>query len=646
MNVLVANISTFARVSENITYHVNVPGCLISEFEARQTNESVFKCLSHMDDVLSSGGIEKIIMLVSSLVLSKKDDRFDRKSAFEYYRDIVKQELGRMPIMDVIAVENVDGTIKSIHSVIDEVCLRIEPNDTVYIDAAGGQRTINNAIQLLTKLLKYKGIKNPYSLYSNIQGKEGCIENTASFDELLKLTEAFNEFMTTGKSDQLRECFDLPSSFIHFGRLIDSMCEISDRIQIGNLQGLESYLQDLRWSIDDCKERLSDDMASVVTKQFLPVIKHKFFGDIDSTDIDYCRLVRWCLENGLIQQALTIFVEKLPITLFSRGLIAYEGDLGKYIEEYEEKSKGNPLMSADWQTSTFFVHIMSSPIVTEGAKSKAREYVECSKNNRKSTDEEINRLLDVVQSFNNSSFVSIKRSVEKNRVQQLIDRECISSYNCLKARLENNYQFVYELLGYKDSVEKKSKISDTIGEKFSFVKKVEDGIVKGSNRFLFYTDSMAKIMYAYLYVKSVRNSINHASSKENLNDEQKSILSNYGYDFDSNNLKSIRNNIARALDSFESATVTSKVSNQVEYVSGDICTLEEKIAAFAPTTLSVGDQVEVLCHKLKMVKMDGYEVQLVLPKGIDPQKYLMKTVRVEISQISKVGKIVQVKLLV
>ena len=65
---------------------------------------------------------------------------------------------------------------------------------------------------------------------------------------------------------------------------------------------------------------------------------------------------------------------------------------------------------------------------------------------------------------------------------------------------------------------------------------------------------------------------------------------------------------------------------------------------FVPTNLNVGDIVDAYCHKKKSVRIENvnYDIQLVVPKGVDADQLVDKAFKVKIMQISKVGKIVQV----
>ena len=60
---------------------------------------------------------------------------------------------------------------------------------------------------------------------------------------------------------------------------------------------------------------------------------------------------------------------------------------------------------------------------------------------------------------------------------------------------------------------------------------------------------------------------------------------------------------------------------------------------------SIGEIVDAVCTDCKKVKIEGvpYDIQLVLPKGTDPEHFVDNIVKVRIKQISKVGKICQVE---
>lgn len=544
MNILIANISAFAREKKEYSYKVKLANCGVDTVTACHTNESILKCLSQLEDVKRSGGIKKIIALVSNLTLEKKDERFGNLTAFEY----VKKEATKAfeSELDFVAVrtETEGNTERDLSVILSEICSNIEVEDVVYIDAAGGKRTISNIIQLLTNLLEYKGMKNPLALYSDIQNIP-FITDTKEFDKMSDLANAFNEFMTTGKSRLLRKCVLLADVTQGYVKLVNAMCEFSDKINLGKVDDIEKTLLSLRDSLLECKkESSSKDLESVIINQFLPIIEQKFFGRSDYNKVDYIKLVQWCLDNDLLQQALTIFTEKIAISIFEKGVICYKGNVEQAKKEHKHNIKNKMLLASDWETAMFYSEIMSTKVLG-GDKAKIEEFKECLNKCRESEKySEINDVLRAVRLYD------IKNSVAKSQTEKRLKKFCdtwnFTTNEALLNRICNDESFVKQLLGLASDV-KKDNDKNTMADKFAFVEVLRKSRIMIKGDFVF-NNSIVDIMYGYLYVKSVRNTVNHASSEENLNGEQKKILSEYGYDFSAYDFQTVKGNIQKALD--------------------------------------------------------------------------------------------------
>lgn len=540
MNILLTNISAFPREVSDFEYEVRINGCEVDCVRARHTNESILKVLSHMTKVKNGGGIGKIVALTSKLVLNKKDSRFENLTAYEYVEKVCENSFASMPEIVSIDIETAEGRERSLCEIINDICSYISDEDVVYIDAAGGKRTITNVIQLLTKLLEYKGVQNPLTLYSDIQNNPKFITDTKGFEQLAVLADAFNEFMTTGKSGLLRRCVRLAGSSEEYRVLVDAMCDFSDKINLGKVDGLEETLLRLKTAIEQCKKRESFiTIESVIIKQFLPVIEHKFIGDTKKNHIDYIKLVQWCIENDLLQQALTIFTEKVPISIFARGIVKYKGNEQRARKEHETVSKLNPLISADWETAVLYSEIMSVKM-TNDDKVKIESFIECLKNSKSSSDEHINDVLCLVRNFKFNE-------AGKGRVEELLKTFCekksITEKKSLINSLCNNYKISGQLLGLVSDLKFENKMTVKFAaiEALQMDKIVEQGDFKFSRH-------IVDVLYGYLYVKSVRNTVNHASSEEILNDRQKEILSQKGYDFNSYDFQVVKKNISKALN--------------------------------------------------------------------------------------------------
>lgn len=62
------------------------------------------------------------------------------------------------------------------------------------------------------------------------------------------------------------------------------------------------------------------------------------------------------------------------------------------------------------------------------------------------------------------------------------------------------------------------------------------------------------------------------------------------------------------------------------------------------TNLKIGDRTEATCTEQKIIRIEGYDydIQLVIPPAHNAFEYVDNRLLVEIKQISKKGKIVQV----
>lgn len=624
MNILVAIISTFAPRKAEKTYTVLLNNCSVRTVTACHTNESIFKTLIEMNEVKSNGGLDKIITLVSHAATATKNAEYNDATALEYYESIIR-EFSQNTKVETILTEN-----KEIPEILHELCTHIKSDDVVYIDSAGGRRTDSNIIQLLIKLLKYKGIKNPYALYSDITNTP-VISDTLSFTKMTDLLDAFNEFMTTGKSNKLADCLNKDSEYSNskIKNLLGTMQEFSDKIQIGSVEKLDDTVKRLQINLQECEtfENIQD-IEFVILKEFLPVIREKLLGD--TTKIDYAKIIRWCLENSLIQQALTLFVEKMPIYIFENEIIKYKGDINLAKQAYtREKKKTQP---SDWETYVFYEEMM-----TEKRKVGERHPVICellqNLKTNSSSNKKIREVTKELRKFEKDLKMYVPKTEIGKKIKNNIKGKGLKSFDeYIKKIKKGDMDSVYfEILGIKIDKEKQ----ETTQKKFAGIQQISSGNWLNDDFFCTIDlHQMVNIFYGYIYVKALRNQVNHASSNENLTEEQKKILEQHGF-ISTIDIKSIQENLGKLLKSIEQEVKkieVNKIKMEVE-------------TPLIPTTLNIGDIVMAKCVENKKVQIENhpYLVQLVVDRVIDSTSLLGKEFSVEVRQISQQGKLCQVK---
>lgn len=200
-----------------------------------------------------------------------------------------------------------------------------DPEIGIYLDVAGGKRDNFIFIQLLTKLLSYYGY-DVHAYYADITGDKGVIVNTDLSFEHMKILDAVNEFARSGSVTSLRGCFrGTPSPTVK--ALLKAMQEFSDAIQLCNTD-LTDVLARLNQQLDETEKNVTgDDNGLFAIKTMIPMIRSKFSFKSDNTDRSTLALIRWCLENNLIQQALTIYNERVTEIIFSSGIVVIDEEI-------------------------------------------------------------------------------------------------------------------------------------------------------------------------------------------------------------------------------------------------------------------------------------------------------------------------------
>lgn len=636
MNILITNISVLP-VKENKDgskskgnlrkYKVNISDYDGAEIEAIHTNESILKCVSHIKSVKETGGINKIVALVSNKVKNDCIEAY-QSTALDYYCSKVQECFGDIEIVKIsIETDSVDSVPVKEAVILKQICEQISKKDVVYIDSAGGARTTSSLIQLFTKILKYNGIKNPYSLYSDIQNG-AQIYDTTSFQKMTDIADSMNEFMTTGKSDQLQKYFSDKSLKQAYSDLLKTMTEFSDKIRLGVVDSLDSSVENLRICIDKCQKvsvDSEDEIGTVIINEFLPTIEEKLLGDMQE-GIDYLKIVKWCIDNGLIQQAITVFNEKIPRYILNKGYIRVSDSMRNLCAENKKEY--------DWEYVSFWNYLAGCKIEHQ-ENPLIEEFKAVLLDGKSTKNSEINK---VVKDLKKMPY-PIPLNYELNAKYKCLYKLNCKTKNAFYNSICNDPNIIAELIGLdREKRTDEKKREDNFNSKFVGIKNIENGIIPEGFSFSIKKEKIVSILYGYSYIKALRNQINHASAEENLNEEQKNILAKYGYNFDDFSLKTVKTNIENAilaLDIFNTL--------KIETEKKDVEVVEEP--AIFSTDLKVGEIVSAICVGAKKVRIKGYEydIPLVLPEWENPMDYVNQTLKAEIRQISKSQKICQVK---
>lgn len=559
MNILISYLSLYNKKTER-SYYTN-GFCAEESIAAVQTNEPVLRLL---EKNLEEKGekIGRVIPILSFSAENNKCNAEPDRTTYEFFCGLTADVVGTDGVLCPVREYEDENTLKETGAVIREICGLITADDDIYIDTSGGTRTSANMLQLLAKILEYKGYRLVGSFYANINYVRPRIETTKDFTELTMLADAVNEFVHTGRSYQLSECFK-GEKHEEIAELIKYMDEFTDRIQLCSISELDDTLTKMRRQIEKVREIQSDETKIVILENLLPVIEDKFFKD-GSDGIDYCRMIKWCLENGLIQQAVTIYIEKMPKYIFDNRILICDE---KYYREFKGKNENNPLKQ-NTDAVIFYDEFMDSVSTADRSDIIAlqtamkEKFIKRNKDYR--YDDRLKKYICTLFDIRKQSADDFRGYMSRigsssdsyaTKTEKLIADYCIeknfSSFDAMiKTLCNQNEQVLSDILGKKaeklDTFDKKIRTAENI----TMTNCCHEGVTINKKTNI---NALRGILFDYIYVKSVRNQINHASDEENLNEQQKKKLEDRGYNVGEFTTRVISDIIKNSVERIESA---------------------------------------------------------------------------------------------
>ena len=307
--------------------------------QATQTNMGPARSLVASLD----GKLDKIIYLASDSVRIKKEDvRFESEFMNWFHekwnRDLEKNNSKLDVIFEKIEVSD-DFRDDEIMNYVIKMVREIKPEDHVFIDFSGGFRQAAFAFLTVSKILTYKGITNITILTAHYtrgieysQENPMLIEENKSVSQGMDYVGATQIFLKTGDITELGKWFlDNEKNLNHwedeiiecFKRFYKSilLCQVKTTVECW-----EEILKNLKEYQNKELEQVTPSFKNVVDLFLIKMSKEE--------ENSFFSLIRWCINHDLLQQALTIFDEKIPETL---GFEKRNDFMYKWPEELKSK---------------------------------------------------------------------------------------------------------------------------------------------------------------------------------------------------------------------------------------------------------------------------------------------------------------------
>lgn len=544
-------------------------------FPGFQTNEAP---LANVVDLLAQKGerLHRVYCLVTpqclsvemggedrGLVVEEHGERSEYPSQFEFWCSRMKRlrpALAETDFIPILLHYHEDTLIEDIESQVASLTERIKADAGgfaewhachIYADITGGARYVTMMMTSVMQFLQYDGMRVEKMIYADFKtlSLENRIFDVHGTIDVYKLVAGADAFVSYGISRTIEKYFDYDAESGTSGKPISdalkgvlrAMHTFSDAIQICQTGNIPPALSALSTAITVFLDVPEED-RTVDDRMFMQLIDTitegygELLGETEDEAERYVPIIRWCIDKGLLQQAMTLATEWLPVCFVRQGIVrpvpAYISCAERAVDRMHPGWMQNFIISPAFYWNTIqemcvdtyrpiLTDALESGIVPEGAPSlvSAVRGVRQTFSQLRSNMEGLRTLPADVQEIYELVCISLEKG---NRGQSWTVRGLLQDNNAwhlIKSQIlkKKNNLLVYRLLGIKQCAFRQGNPND-IEERWAawedtWIKMLDTmGIVQ--------TDCgrkhMMSCLRAYFYLREQRNQVNHATAENTL----------------------------------------------------------------------------------------------------------------------------------
>ena len=544
-------------------------------FPGFQTNEAP---LANVVDLLAQKGerLHRVYCLVTpqclsaemggedrALVVEEHGERSEYPSQFEFWCSRMKRlrpALAETDFIPILLHYHEDTLIEDIESQVASLTERIKADAGgyaewhachIYADITGGARYVTMMMTSVMQFLQYDGMRVEKMIYADFKtlSRENRIFDVHGTLDVYKLVAGADAFVSYGISRTIEKYFDYDAESGTSGKPISdalkgvlrAMHTFSDAIQICQTGNIPPALSALSTAITIFLDVPEED-RTVDDRMFMQLIDTitegygELLGETEDEAERYVPIIRWCIDKGLLQQAMTLATEWLPVCFVRQGIVrpvpAYISCAERAVDRMHPGWMQNFIISPAFYWNTIqemcvdtyrpiLTDALESGIVPEGAPSlvSAVRGVRQTFSQLRSNMEGLRTLPADVQEIYELVCISLEKG---NRGQSWTVRGLLQDNNAwhlIKSQIlkKKNNLLVYRLLGIKQCAFRQGNPND-IEERWAawadtWIKMLDTmGIVQ--------TDCgrkhMMSCLRAYFYLREQRNQVNHATAENTL----------------------------------------------------------------------------------------------------------------------------------
>ncbi|HAU84501.1 MAG TPA: hypothetical protein DCW90_03015 [Lachnospiraceae bacterium] len=263
----------------------------------------------------------------------EKDEK--ELSESEYYELRVKRfaEMSRIKNVSVDAIpvnensqimdankEQIQELINRLNNLKEKYSAKNE-DFSIYIDSTGGPRDFSFLCIMLIKLLQLAKYNINEIVYSNINGKQDKeIISLNSTYAMLDISNGVSDFIKYGRVTSLRESLGRSEKNEEnkdaVDELLKAMEQYSNKLAVCDLQDLDVVFDSIDSKMEELEkdDKIVDSRVQIMKLQFDEIRRQMA---IQNPNEQFIVLLENYLGNGMLQQAVTLYNERMPYYLMN-----------------------------------------------------------------------------------------------------------------------------------------------------------------------------------------------------------------------------------------------------------------------------------------------------------------------------------------
>lgn len=256
-----------------------------------QTNVAPVRWLLHHDS-----SIREIICVVTATA---------RRSAWDHFRNAILEDYPAVQFSPIPYEETDVFSDTALPRILD----LIEEGNQIWLEITGGFRNANMYLLLISRVLSYCGFPTKGAVYSNNSVDPHRIEDITGIINLFDLVNGMQELTSLGNVRTLQKYYGDHVQDARMGNLIASMKNLSESIALCRTEQISESMQQFNTALDAAKDHTNPLMRNML----------RAFRSTFGKEMNVPAHIEWCIRNDMLQQALTVYTEKIPGYLFQEG---------------------------------------------------------------------------------------------------------------------------------------------------------------------------------------------------------------------------------------------------------------------------------------------------------------------------------------